>query len=199
MATSVKKPELSDADTMSGSPWPSAISAGGGTVNPMTRVLGIDPGLTRTGYALVVGTGDKPHAERYGVIRTSPAEPDHIRLAEIAGDIAGLLAETTPDILAIERVFLHHNRATAVGVARASGVILAAAGNAGVRTVEYSPTQIKSVVAGDGNAPKPQMQRIVTLRLSLDAIPEPPDVADALAIALCHLTHTRTLTVKERI
>jgi crossover junction endodeoxyribonuclease RuvC len=146
-------------------------------------VLGIDPGLTTTGYA-VLGEGV---IAALGVIRTGPEDPTPTRLLEIRRDLAGLIREYSPEVMAIEQVFVNRNLQTATSVVRASGAAMIAAAEAGLPVFEYTPSKVKSAVAGYGNAPKDQVQRMVAIRLRLAEPPSPPDAADALAVALCHL------------
>jgi len=98
-----------------------------------------------------------------------------------------LLDETTPRAVAVEKVFFQSNARTAMSVAQASGVVLALASSRGIPVVQYSPSQVKSAVAGSGTADKLAIQRMVQRRLGLSSLPQPPDAADAAAIALCHL------------
>lgn len=153
-------------------------------------VLGIDPGLTRTGYGLVRARPPRPVA--VGVIRTRPRRPSAERLAELHRDLVALLAEHRPDVMAIERIFTNRNLQTALAVVRASGVALLAAAQAGIPVVEYPPTTVKLAVTGDGRATKAMVAEMVTRRLHLAAPPRPADAADALAVALCHLQSLRT-------
>lgn len=147
-------------------------------------VLGIDPGLTTTGYGLVT---DGPEAVVAGVIRTDPAASVAERLLELHRDLANLLTEHHPTVVAIEQVFSNRNLHTVAGVGRASGVAMLAAAQAGVEVFEYTPSSVKRAVAGYGNAPKEQVQKMVAQRLRLGELPKPADAADALAVALCHL------------
>jgi crossover junction endodeoxyribonuclease RuvC len=150
-------------------------------------VLGVDPGLTTTGYALVGAAGTKMRAVAAGVIRTDASLPMAERLAELYSDLEGLLAEHRPDHLAVERVFVNRNLQTAEGVGRASGIVLLAAARAGVEVHEYSPSAVKKAIVGVGTAPKRQIQDVVARRLGLESAPSPADAADALAVAMCHL------------
>jgi crossover junction endodeoxyribonuclease RuvC len=149
-------------------------------------VLGIDPGLSATGYGLVQG-GHPPTATLAGVIRTDPGASMTERLAELYSGIAQVIAEAGPDVIAVESVFTNKNLQTAIAVGRASGVALLAAGQAGVPVTEYAPTAVKSAITGDGSASKASIQTMVARLLRLAEPPEPVDAADALAIALCHL------------
>lgn len=153
-------------------------------------VLGVDPGLTATGFGALRSAGTKVEAVAAGVIRTDPALPTSRRLLELYNDLTGLLAELRPEVVAVEQVFVNRNLATATGVVQAAGTALLAAAAAGMDAAEYSPSAIKAVVTGDGAANKTQMQRMVARRLGLAAPPRPADAADALAVALCHLQHT---------
>jgi crossover junction endodeoxyribonuclease RuvC len=149
-------------------------------------VLGIDPGLSRCGYCILPVTRDaRPVA--LGVIRTPPEQPLHRRLVELQAEIRDLVAEHRPSVLAIERILFQVNVRTAMSVGQASGVVIAEAASAGCDVVEYSPNQVKQAVAGWGGASKEQMQRMVQTLLGLAEVPNPPDAADAAAIALCHI------------
>jgi crossover junction endodeoxyribonuclease RuvC len=150
-------------------------------------VLGIDPGLTRTGYGIVAERRGRLDAIAAGVIRTDREQPIGARLAELHRDLAGLIAEHRPEAVAIEEVFVNRNRRTAMSVARASGVALLVAAQAGLEVAEYSPSAVKMALAGYGGAEKEQVQRVVAMRLGLGTVPSPPDAADALAVAMCHL------------
>jgi crossover junction endodeoxyribonuclease RuvC len=152
-------------------------------------VLGIDPGLTRCGYAVIEGKGARTlSALALGVIRTSPSSPLPQRLAELKIELASLIAQFRPDAVAVEQVFFQVNVRTAMSVGQASGLALAEAAAAGCDVMQYTPNQVKSAVAGWGGASKVQVQKMVQSRLGLATVPEPPDAADAAALALCHLS-----------
>lgn len=159
-------------------------------------VLGVDPGLSRCGYAVVSKGAQGERAVTAGVIRTDPSEPMERRLAELHNDLLSVIAEFAPTVVAVERVFTNRNLKTAVSIGRASGVVLLAAAQSALPVFEYSPSEIKASVAGYGNATKDQIRYIVANRLRLPTAPQPADAADALAIALCHLQGT---TVRRRI
>lgn len=150
-------------------------------------VLGIDPGLTRTGYAVLARRRGGTELLTLGVIRTAPGEPVPDRLVELHRDLHSVVSEFQPQVVAIEQVFVNRNLRTALSVARASGVAMMTAAAAGIPVVEYTPSKVKAAVAGYGNATKEQVQRMVTRRLGLAETPKPADAADALAVALCHL------------
>jgi crossover junction endodeoxyribonuclease RuvC len=153
-------------------------------------VLGVDPGLTTAGYG-VVRAGHPPLPVAVGVIRTDAAAPIAQRLLELHHDLADIISEHKPAAVAIESMFTNLNLATANGVGRAAGVAILAAAEAGIPVFEYSPTAVKSAVTGDGRARKRQVQLMVARRLNLASPPSPPDAADALAVALCHLQTMR--------
>ena len=152
------------------------------------RILGIDPGLTRCGYAVVDGAGPgDATAISLGVIRTPASDPLPQRLAALRAEFAALIAEFRPQAVAVESVFFQVNVRTAMSVGQASGLALAAAAAFGCEVAQYTPNQVKDAVAGYGSATKEQVQKMVQSRLRLSAPPKPPDAADAAALALCHL------------
>ncbi|HEX3087310.1 MAG TPA: crossover junction endodeoxyribonuclease RuvC [Ilumatobacteraceae bacterium] len=153
------------------------------------RVLGIDPGLTRCGYAVLDSTGPgAPKALSLGVLRTPPTDALPQRLAALQAEIVALLREFRPDVVAVEQVFFQVNVRTAMSVGQASGLALAEAAAFGCEVVQYTPNQVKNSVAGYGGADKAQVQRMVQVRLGFSAPPKPADAADAAALALCHLS-----------
>jgi len=153
------------------------------------RVLGIDPGLTRCGYAVLDSTGGgEPKAVSLGVLRTPRTDALPQRLAALQAEIVALLREFQPHVVAVEQVFFQVNVRTAMSVGQASGLALAEAAAFGCEVAQYTPNQVKNCVAGWGGADKAQVQRMVQVRLGLSAPPRPPDAADAAALALCHLT-----------
>lgn len=158
-------------------------------------VLGIDPGLTRTGYGIIESNGGTERAVAAGVIRTDPAQPLGERFVELARDLRGIVAEYEPQAAAIEQVFVNNNLHTAMSVARASGIALLVLSEARLETAEYTPSAVKMALTGSGVADKQQMQRVVAMRLHLPSVPSPSDAADALAVALCHVQH-RTLNAR---
>jgi crossover junction endodeoxyribonuclease RuvC len=149
-------------------------------------VLGIDPGVSRCGYGVVRREGSQFRAVAYGLIRTPPSEELPTRLATLLHELDALIDEYHPIALAVERVLFQVNTRTAMSVGQASGLALALAGRAGIPVVNYSPNEVKLAVAGDGGAGKFEVQQMVMRLLQLRELPDPPDAADALALALCH-------------
>jgi crossover junction endodeoxyribonuclease RuvC len=154
----------------------------------MQRVLGIDPGLTRCGYAVLDSLAPgAPTAVSLGVLRTPPTDALPQRLASLQAEIVALLTEFRPDVVAVEQVFFQVNVRTAMSVGQASGLALAEAAAFGCQVVQYTPNQVKNSVAGWGGADKAQVQKMVQVRLGFSTPPRPADAADAAALALCHL------------
>ena len=156
-------------------------------------VLGIDPGVSRCGYGCVTAAGGELRATAVGVITTSPDDPLPLRLAQLQAELQALIAEVEPEVVVVERVFFQTNVRTAMSVGQASGLALAAASAAGCEVAQYTPNEVKQSVAGYGGADKGQVQRMVQRLLNLADIPRPPDAADALALALCHLNRAPRL------
>lgn len=154
-------------------------------------VIGIDPGISNTGYGVVERRGSQLLALDGGVIVTSPDTPLELRLAHIAERVAGLIAEHSPLAMAIENIYFGKNAESAFLVGQARGAIVARAGAAGLPVASYTPQQIKLAVCGSGGAAKDQVQRMVGALLNLPADPLPPDhAADALAVGVCHINAT---------
>jgi crossover junction endodeoxyribonuclease RuvC len=150
-------------------------------------VLGVDPGVSRCGYGCISSGRGELSVVAMGVLTTPPSDELPARLAALDAELRRLLAELRPDAVAVERLFFQTNARTAMSVGQASGLVLAAASAAGARVVQYTPNEVKQAVAGFGAAPKEQVQRMVQAQLKLADKPKPADVADALALALCHL------------
>lgn len=151
-----------------------------------SRYLGIDPGLNRTGYALLERRAAGPVLLEGGIVRSSASHSLQQRVHEIATGIREVVDELWPGIVAMEQIFSHgRNLKTALQLAHVRGAILATLADLSISVVHYSPTQIKRLLTGSGRAPKEQIQHAVRAELKLAEIPEPNDVADASAIALC--------------
>jgi crossover junction endodeoxyribonuclease RuvC len=152
-------------------------------------VTGIDPGLSRCGYGVLASTGGPqgPRPIVAGVIETDPAAPVPDRLRIVLHELRALFVEHPPDVVVVERVFFQVNAKTAMSVGQASGMALVAAAEIGCEIAEYTANEVKEALVGYGAATKEQVQRMVASLLGLPTPPSPPDVADALALALCHL------------
>jgi crossover junction endodeoxyribonuclease RuvC len=150
------------------------------------RILGVDPGLNITGYGVLEGRRQQVAVCEAGVVR-GRAKNLAARVAELHVGLTEVIAALKPEAVAIEQLYAHYKHPrTAILMGHARGVICLAAAQAGLEVASYSATQIKKVLTGNGRAPKGQMQLAIRRELALPHVPEPPDVADALAIALCH-------------
>ncbi len=151
------------------------------------RILGIDPGLNITGYGVLEVSRGRVTLCEAGVVRGRNKGSLALRLAEIHAGIVDVIASLAPATMAIEQLYSHYNHPrTAILMGHARGVICLAATQAGIGVEHFSATQIKKVLTGNGRAPKSQIQLAIRRELQLAQVPEPPDVADALAVALCH-------------
>lgn len=157
---------------------------------PPCYVLGIDPGLNRTGYAVIELPGRR--VKEAGLVRSTASAPLAERLKEIATGVEEILAERRIQLLVVEDLFAHYRHPrTAILMGHARGVVLLAAAKVGVKVSSVSATMIKKALTGNGHASKLQVQRAVMATLGLARLPEPSDVADALAIA-CYAAWTQT-------
>lgn len=168
---------------------------------PALRILGIDPGLNITGYGVLEVARSGVRLCEAGVVRSRSTGSLTGRLAEVHAGVADVIASLSPSAMAIEQLYSHYKHPrTAILMGHARGVICLAAAQAEIGVVHYSATQIKKVLTGNGRAPKAQMQQAIRRELQLVETPDPPDVADALAVALCHyyLKVRRTLVEQKR-
>jgi crossover junction endodeoxyribonuclease RuvC len=150
------------------------------------RILGIDPGLQITGYGVVDWRPVKPLLVDGGVIRLTPKTPLADRLIELEQELDSIVTEHKPEVCAVEQLYSHYaHPRTAILMGHARGVILLVARRHGLRIEQFAANRIKQSVTGNGHASKVQMQRAVQSQWNLPELPEPPDVADALAVALC--------------
>ena len=163
------------------------------------RVLGIDPGYALVGVGAIEYIGNKYSVIKYGKIETPAGHELSERLEEIFKLMNVWLKEIQPDAVAVEQLFFNTNTTTAIGVAQARGVILLACRMAGVRVYEYTPLQVKQAVAGYGRAEKVQVQKMVKTILNLESVPKPDDVADALAVAICHTNNAGYNSIMDKI
>lgn len=151
------------------------------------RILGIDPGLNITGYGVLEVDGGRLRLCEAGVVRGKSKGSLTKRLLEIHEGVCEVIASLQPNVMALEELYSHYARPrTAILMGHARGVICLAAAKADISVNHYSATQIKRILTGSGHASKSQVQRAIQRELALAAAPEPPDVADALAAALCH-------------
>ena len=157
------------------------------------RIIGIDPGFAIVGFGIIEYFSGKFSVIEYGQV-TSPANtPIPARLKMVYDDISYIIDKHKPDCMAIEELFFGKNHTTAINVAMARGALVLAGQNAGLDVAEYTPLQVKQAVVGYGRAEKSQVQQMVKLILGLEKIPKPDDVADSLAIAICHAHSSRRL------
>lgn len=159
------------------------------------RILGIDPGYAIIGLGVIDYEGNKFKTVDYTAITTQAGTPTPLRLQKIFNDLNEYIDKYRPDAVAVEELFFNSNQKTAIHVAQARGVIIVSAVNKGIELFEYTPLQIKQAVTGYGRADKQQIQQMVKMMLNLNAVPKPDDVADALAVAVCH-AHSHTINKK---
>ncbi|HJM36595.1 MAG: crossover junction endodeoxyribonuclease RuvC [Dehalococcoidales bacterium] len=156
------------------------------------RILGIDPGTIALGYGVI---DDSPGIigttmVDYGVIFTPVRSPIWERLRFLYRRLEEVVEHYRPDVVAIEQPFVAKNARSAIAIGQAQAVAILATSNQGITVYEYTPTQVKQRVADHGTSSKEQIQEMVKLHLGLHTIPQPSDAADALAVALCHLSET---------
>ena len=170
---------------MSNPETPSAKDAA--KTDDTVRVLGIDPGLNITGYAVLAATSGQVNLIEAGVVRSKPKQSFAKRIASIFNGVSELITELKPDTMGLEELYSHYDRPkTSIIMGHARGVICLAAELNNIEIKSYAPTQIKKIVTGNGRASKTQVQLAVTRQLNLPEPPEPVDVSDAMAIAMCH-------------
>lgn len=162
------------------------------------RVLGIDPGIATMGFGFVDKEGHRLTPVQYGCIQTAAGTAVEVRLMQIYEAACSLLDRYKPDTVAVEKLFFNKNVTNAFSVGQARGVFMLAAAQRGLSVGEYTPLQVKQAVVGYGNAEKKQVQEMVKILLKLAAPPKPDDVADALAVAICH-AHSQTLNERMKL
>jgi len=191
-------PNLTDGAVASSRRRLDRLQSAMGGLPPMRLILGIDPGLHRTGYGLIDTVNPKskiqnPKLVEAGVLRARASDPFPQRLESLYDGLCEVLEETRPDILVIEDLFsTYAHPRSALLMAHARGVLMLAAQQAKVPVHHFTPNEVKQVVAGGGHASKSTVQSAVKARLHLAVAPDPPDVADALAIALCFAMRQNT-------
>ena len=151
------------------------------------KVLGVDPGLSVTGYGLVEIKDGQPTLTEAGVVRMPRQAAIEVRLASLYDGLNDIIQEYRPDIMAIEEVYIKGDRPeTGLKMGHARGVLFLAAAKKGIPVVSYQATGVKKALTGNGRASKEQVQAMVKVILGLDSLPGPADVSDALAVALCY-------------
>lgn len=159
------------------------------------RILGIDPGIAIVGFGFIDKIGSKLVPVQYGSIQTEAHTDPGLRLKQVYEATEQLLDKYKPDAVAFEKLFFNRNVTTAFSVGQARGVMILASVQRGLPIAEYTPLQVKQAVVGYGKAEKKQVQEMVRMFLKLSAVPKPDDVADALAVAICH-AHSSSLQAK---
>ena len=159
------------------------------------RILGIDPGIAIVGFGFIDQKGSRLVPVQYGSIQTKAHTEPSVRLKQVYDALQQLIEKYKPDAVAVEKLFFNRNVTTALTVGQARGVILLAAEQQQLQIGEYTPLQVKQAIVGYGKAEKKQVQEMVRMFLGLAAVPKPDDVADALAIAICH-AHSAALNEK---
>lgn len=150
------------------------------------RILGIDPGFAIVGISIIDFDGNKAKDIWHGAITSDSSMNMDLRLKKIYDEISRVIDIYSPDDCAMEELFYFKNQKTVIDVAQARGVEILACLNKGLNIYEYTPLQIKQAVTGYGRADKRQMQQMVKMLLNLREVPKPDDVADAIAVAICH-------------
>lgn len=153
----------------------------------MGAIIGVDPGLSRCGIAVLGGTGARPALIHSDVVRTGADDAHAERLAVIHAGIEAIVREYKPSALAVERIFINKQGNTGIGAVQVVGFVHLIGAHAGIPVVEYTPSQVKAAVTGSGDADKAAVQMMVAKMLRLDELPKPADRADAMAVALCHM------------
>lgn len=163
------------------------------------RILGIDPGLNTTGYGLIDVAGNSMTLVEGGIIKSRKADSLPTRLEALHNGLTDVIHSLQPDVIAIEQLYSHYERPrTAILMGHARGVLLLTAAQNDISLYDYAATQVKRMLTGNGRAPKSQVQLAVMHQLGLSDLPEPNDIADALAIAMCHCFQSRAQQLELR-
>ena len=154
---------------------------------PVSRILGVDPGLNITGYGMIETHAPRPVVREAGVIRPPSDAPLAERLVEIFDGLVEVIEQYRPEVMVVEQLYAHYKHPrTAILMGHARGAVLLAGAKHGLPVISYSATRIKKIITGHGRGSKEQVQRTIQGELGLITAPEPSDVSDALAAALCH-------------
>ncbi|MBI4181320.1 MAG: crossover junction endodeoxyribonuclease RuvC [Chloroflexi bacterium] len=164
------------------------------------KILGVDPGTVAMGYGVIESLNDETTFIDCGTLTTPPGSPIGERLSFLYHKLEEIIANHRPDEVAIEQPFVAKNVKSALAIGKAQAVAILAAANQGIPIHEYTPAQIKQSVSNYGASSKEQIQEMVKLQLGLSQVPQPSDAADALAVALCHLSqmHLSNLLTRQR-
>lgn len=162
------------------------------------RILGIDPGTIAMGYGVIESRDEATTLIDCGVLTTPGRSPIGERLSYLYNKLVEIVLKSQPDVIAIEQPFVAKNVKSAMAIGRAQAVALLTAANQGIPAYEYTPAQIKQRVTNYGASSKEQVQEMVRLQLGLPQAPEPSDAADALAVALCHLSEVHLSNLLSR-
>ena len=154
-------------------------------------ILGIDPGTLIMGYGVIEARDDNVSRVDYGALATKQRSPIGERLDLLYRGLGEIIARHQPDVVAVEQPFVAKNVRTALAIGRAQAVAILAAAGRGLPVFEYTPAQVKQRIANFGGSSKEQVQEMVRLQLGMTEVPQPDDAADALAVALCHLSEMR--------
>jgi crossover junction endodeoxyribonuclease RuvC len=155
------------------------------------RILGIDPGTVNMGFGVVDDDDGSLTVAEYGAISAPPRSPIGERLLFIYRNLLDIITHHSPDVLAIEQPFFAKNARSALAIGRSQAIAILAAATQSIPVYEYTPAQVKQQVSNYGASSKEQVQEMVKLQLGLAVVPEPDDAADALAVALCHISENR--------
>jgi len=164
------------------------------------RILGIDPGTVTMGYGVIESGEDEAVLVNFGALTSPQRSPIGERLSFLYNKLSEIISRYQPDVVAVEQPFVAKNVRSALAIGRAQAVAMLAAANVGIPTYEYTPAQIKQRITNYGASSKEQIQEMVRLQLGLPQVPQPNDAADALAVAICHMseTHLSNLLSKQQ-
>lgn len=155
-------------------------------------ILGVDPGIQITGYAVLEEVNGVAEIKNFGIIETQTSMPFEKRLKKIYDRLVEMIKSYQPSVLALEEVFYSRNVKVALKLGHARGATLIAAANFEIPAAEYSPREIKQAITGNGNASKQQVQQMIVRLLHLESIPSRFDMSDAMAVAYCHSQRVKT-------
>ncbi len=162
------------------------------------RVLGIDPGTIAMGYGVIESKDDEINLIDCGALTTQARSPIGERLSYLYNQLLEIISRYQPDVVAVEQPFVAKNAKSALAIGRAQAIAILAAANKGIPAYEYTPARIKQRVANYGASSKGQVQEMVRLQLGLSQVPQSSDAADALAVALCHLSEIHLSNLLDR-